>query len=119
MGRAGPTSQGGALRSWNRAICARNWNVAVLWFLGLACQSLGCALPATPRQSELFKSHPKSKDHFIRRHGIFSIIELLEVDSADVVLSILQVVNQVAPSSVRRNGVAFLLLHRMALLQTD
>eukprot|EP00668_Euglena_longa_P004604 GGOE01005374.1.p1 GENE.GGOE01005374.1~~GGOE01005374.1.p1 ORF type:complete len:1020 (+),score=355.41 GGOE01005374.1:53-3061(+) len=45
--------------------------------------------------SELFKSHPKSKDHFIRRHGIFSIIELLEVDSADVVLSILQVVNQI------------------------
>jgi len=50
-----------------------------------ACRLLG----------ELFKTHPKAKDHFIRRHGIFSIIELLEVESPDVVLSILQVVNQI------------------------
>ena len=48
--------------------------------------------------SESFKLYPKSKDHFIRRHGVFSIIELLEMESADVVLSILQVNPLEAPA---------------------
>eukprot|EP00993_Chasmostoma_nieuportense_P000947 NODE_186_length_2773_cov_25.048375_g172_i0.p1 GENE.NODE_186_length_2773_cov_25.048375_g172_i0~~NODE_186_length_2773_cov_25.048375_g172_i0.p1 ORF type:complete len:912 (-),score=270.42 NODE_186_length_2773_cov_25.048375_g172_i0:22-2757(-) len=43
---------------------------------------------------DVFTSTPRARDHFIRQHGIFCIIELLEVNSPDVVLSILQLVNQ-------------------------
>ena len=52
-------------------------------------------LSACHKLIEIFREHPEQSEHLITHRGVISIMELLDVENAQVVHAVLQLVNQV------------------------